>query len=86
MSNLFDLEQQILNCWNVTDEIDQLLWAMDRGLTEDELSNHLIGLKQIYHVKFQRLFELYENHLQEIYQAKSSLVPAKGHIPSTSHV
>lgn len=81
MSVKFDMEQQILQCWAITDEIDLFLWAKDRGMTEDQEQNHLIGLKQLYHVKFEKLWQLYEDLLQEERQAKSSLVPSKVNLP-----
>lgn len=58
----FDLEQDILNCWNVVTDIKELNRAMldRRKLTEDEISNYLLGLETIYQVKFERLFETFE--------------------------
>ena len=63
---LFDLEQQILRCWLVCDDIQDLRKFRDeRKLTEDELDNYLLGLVSLYQVKFENLFSLYEQVLQE---------------------
>lgn len=59
----FDLEQGILNCWNVCEDIQVLLDSWDK-LDEDSKQNFLIGLKEIYHIKFERTFEQFENCLR----------------------
>lgn len=58
----FDLEQDIMNCWNVVSDIKELSRGMldRRPMTEDEISNYLLGLETIYQVKFERLFETFE--------------------------
>ena len=60
--NRFDLEQDIMNCWSVVDDIKELGRSMldRRKMTEDEVSNYLLGLETIYQVKFERLFETFE--------------------------
>ena len=50
MSDRFDLEQNIMQCWNVTDDI-QLYLDMYDNMDEDQRMNYLIGLKQIYQMK-----------------------------------
>ena len=67
MTDRFDLEQQIMKCWNITEEIQLLnenVLEKD-GLTKDEISNFLLGLATIYEMKFEKLFdqfgELIEN-------------------------
>lgn len=61
--NRFDFEQQIMSCWNVTEDI-KLVYenVLDREtpLTEDELANVLLGLEHLYQLKFERLFEMFE--------------------------
>lgn len=63
----FDLEQDIMNCWSVVDDIKELNRCMldRRKLTEDEVSNYLLGLETIYQVKFERLFETFENMIRQ---------------------
>jgi hypothetical protein len=60
--NRFDLEQDIMNCWSVVDDIKELNRCMldRRKMTDDEVSNYLLGLETIYQVKFERLFETFE--------------------------
>lgn len=66
MTDRFDFEQQIMRCWNVTEDIQEVLDANDREtLTQDELMNALIGLKTIYNMKFENLFAQFENMVKE---------------------
>jgi len=60
--NRFDLEQDIMTCWSVVDDIKELSRSkMDRrDMTEDEVNNYLLGLETIYQIKFERLFETFE--------------------------
>jgi hypothetical protein len=60
--NRFDLEEDIYNCWNVVSDIRELHRSMldRREMSEDEISNYLLGLETIYKVKFERLQETFE--------------------------
>lgn len=60
MSDRFDLEQNIMQCWNVCDDI-QLFLDMYDNMDEDQKLNYLIGLKQMYQMKFERCFNNFEN-------------------------
>lgn len=62
--NRFDLEQEILKCWNVTDDIKVVLDMTDREHTEDDLANALIGIMTIYNQRFEILFETFETCLK----------------------
>ena len=64
MSDRFDLEQGIMNCWNVCDDIQLLLDSWDK-LDEDGKQNFLIGLKQMYQLKFERTFEQFEDCIKQ---------------------
>ena len=60
---IFDLEQSILQCWNVVDDIKlitQQVYDRPKPLTEDELGNLLIGLESMYHLKFEKCFNEFE--------------------------
>ena len=51
-----------MNCWSVVDDIKELSRCMldRRKMSEDEISNYLLGIETIYQVKFERLFETFE--------------------------
>ena len=59
MSDRFDLEQNIMQCWNVCDDI-QLYLDMHDNMDEDQRMNYLIGLKQMYQMKFERTWDNFE--------------------------
>jgi hypothetical protein len=58
----FDLEQDIMKCWNVVEDLQNLYSC--ENLTEDEQQNYLLGLITIYEVKFQKLWESFENSVK----------------------
>lgn len=61
MTTRFDLEEQIMDCWNVVRDIECLYHMQDiRELTDDEQANVLLGLSSIYQIKFERLFNTFE--------------------------
>ena len=47
----FYLEQQILDCWRVTDDITTIL-AISEGGDIDRIQNSLIGLRELYTQRF----------------------------------
>jgi hypothetical protein len=65
MTDRFDLEQQILNCWNIVEDIKLLDKNVLEGkieggeMTKDEISNYLLGLESIYDLKFTQLFDTF---------------------------
>lgn len=57
----FDLEQAIMNCWNITEDIKLISQMNDiRELSEDERMNALLGLETLYQMKFEILFDGFE--------------------------
>ena len=60
----FDLEQQIMECWSITTDIENLRVALDSNMTEDEVDNYLLGLRAIYEVKFTKLFDTFGELIQ----------------------
>lgn len=61
MSNRFDLEEQILDCWNVTKDLNTLAeGVIEQNLSQDDISNALIGLKTMYELKHDKLWKTFE--------------------------
>lgn len=57
----FDLEQQILACWTITSDIDTLIeGVLEKDMDTDQIANVLIGLKQLYDLKFDKAFGTFE--------------------------
>jgi hypothetical protein len=62
MSDRFDFEQQIQKCWLVTDDIYDLSEAvLERDLSNDQITSALLGLKEIGEIRFNKLWELFED-------------------------
>ena len=60
MSNRFDLEQQILDAWKVVDDIDLVFDCSMNDNDPDKIANLLLGLKTLYDVKFNKLWDTFE--------------------------
>jgi transcriptional regulator NrdR family protein len=59
--NRFDMEDQIMACWGITNDLRDL----SEGLLESDMSNEhvanaLIGLQQLYQIRFEKLFRQFE--------------------------
>ena len=67
MTDRFDLEQQILKCWNITEEIQLLNENVleDNEFNKDNISNYLLGLETIYEAKFNKLFSMLSELVKE---------------------
>jgi hypothetical protein len=69
MTDRFDLEQQILECWNVTSDLRHVTeFVLDAPLEpnrEDKISNMLLGMEELYNLKFQKLFNTLETLIAE---------------------
>ena len=81
MSNkIFDLEQEIMRCWNITDDLDDITtyfvdspqWKDDDFSPKacDALMNKYFGLKEVYDVKFQKLWDNFEQVCREYHQLR----------------
>jgi hypothetical protein len=65
----FDFEQQIMECWHVTDDIqtvtEYLLDAPLEADREDKIANMLLGIEALYQAKFDKLFTQFESLVHE---------------------
>jgi hypothetical protein len=67
MSNRNDLEQQIMACWNVTSDIYTLCeGVLESDMTTDQIANTLLGMKQLYELRFDKMFRTFENLTQDV--------------------
>jgi hypothetical protein len=90
---IFDLEQQIMQCWNVVDDIDMLYeYFGDNEFFKDmypkhadEIMNCMLGLKTLYQVKFEKTWNTFEQVSKEYREASSdrdAFKHALGSIPT----
>jgi|TARA_R110000796_G_scaffold120249_1_gene234399 hypothetical protein len=67
MKDRFDLEAAIMNCWNVVDDTKLMAEMivdtdMYKGLDpkhQDQLSNQLTGIGDLYELRFQKLWNTF---------------------------
>ena len=60
----FTLEEKIMNCWRVIDDLKTLGNVYDREHTEDEILNILIGITDLYDQRFNELFDTFEECIE----------------------
>lgn len=79
MNNVrFDLEQQILQCWNICDELKLLNeLVLEKEISRDDTSNIIMGLETLYQHKFDKCFQLFEELLKEYHSMKKDLESQK---------
>jgi len=70
--DIFDLEQSIMHCWNIVEDLKMLNEAvLERDLSVDEISNILLGIERLYNLKFEKLFEMFEDHCKDYWNLKN---------------
>jgi hypothetical protein len=68
----FELEQQIMGCWQIVDDLRVVSEAvLERDLNADQVVNLLVGLEQLYQLKFDKCFRTFEQVLEEQRHAKN---------------
>lgn len=69
MSDRFDFEQALLRCWGTVEDINLIaerhMDSPDGPLSEDDLSNLLLGVANIHNARCARLFEMFERMVHE---------------------
>ncbi|MEY3610059.1 MAG: hypothetical protein RLZZ264_580 [Bacillota bacterium] len=77
-NNIFDLEQGIMKCWNVVDDLD-LIYSrtMEKPLDQDEMANILLGMKELYQMKFEECFNHFEDITKEYFCMRKQLQAIK---------
>jgi len=65
----FDLEEEIMNIWQTKDDLVAITERHyddpDGPMTDDELSNVLIGLSELHETRCRRLWTVFDNMVQE---------------------
>ena len=67
MTAMFDLEQGILRCWNITDDIGEILDDLENGHMEmHEAVEALRAYQKVYQRRFERCFSQFEAYTAEV--------------------
>jgi len=62
MSDRFDFEQQVMNCWRVTDDLKDLAESVENNdIKTDMIVNALNGMNAMYEIKFNKLWDMFES-------------------------
>lgn len=73
MSNsIFDLEQEMLQFANVTDDIERVTkYLIDDsgGYTDDDVMNKYLAIKELYEIKFENMWHTFEEVCKEYHIA-----------------
>jgi hypothetical protein len=56
----FTLEEKIMHCWQVVDDLKTIYHAEKLYTDENEMQNALLGMFTLYQLKFEELFATYE--------------------------
>ena len=71
MSNIAELEQQMLEGWNVTKDIEVVtkhLIDHTDGYSDDDVMNKYLAIKDLYEVKFEALWRTFEDITTEYHR------------------
>lgn len=61
MSNRFDFEQELLDCWRVTTDVKDVYdYVMEHSPDTDSVANALLGVHALYEIKFNKLWSTFE--------------------------
>ena len=65
----FDLEEEIQNVWQTKDDLDAITERLyddpDGPMTEDEISNVLIGLSELHETRCKKLWKIFETMIHQ---------------------
>ena len=63
----FKLEENIMNCWQVVDDLKTIYHSekLYEDEDENEMQNALLGMFTLYQLKFEELFATFEKLIQE---------------------
>lgn len=67
MSNRFELEEQLVECWQVVDDI-KLLQESYAMMDDDARMNLLQGLVELYNLKFERAWNTFHGMDWSLYE------------------
>ena len=70
---IFDVEQDIMNCWNMVDDVkDAASYIVDNesfkdlsAENADKIMNLLLGIHSVYQMRFEKLWNNFEAHCKE---------------------
>ena len=67
MSTIQDLEQEVLRCWEVTQDLDLLAEVVNDG---SDHTDTVKGIKEVYELRFEKAWATYEKLVEEYYEQR----------------
>jgi hypothetical protein len=61
----FTLEDRIMECWGVVDDLDMVYNTEALYEDQDRMMNVLLGMQELYRLRFERLFQTFEHLVHE---------------------
>lgn len=62
----FKMEQQLLDCWKVTNDLSDIFeGVVEQDMKHDDIANVLLGMQQLYNLKFEKLWRLFEEGIRD---------------------
>ena len=78
----FNLEAEIMSVWNTKDDLESITSRMMDDpagpMTEDELTNVLIGLSELHDIRFKKLFKVFVTMVNETRRNRREMTPGLG--------
>lgn len=74
--DIFELEQEILHCWHITNDLRDVSEMFLEGYkvaTPDNISNVCSALADVYNMRFEKMWRNFENITSEYWQMKKRL-------------
>lgn len=65
----YEMEQQIMKCWEVVEDLRLLSAAVNNG---SDFTTTLKGTSELYEYKFQKLWDLYEQATHERFEERKA--------------
>ena len=89
-SKIQKVETEIMDCWRVVDDIDLLFKYFGddeffigmKAHHADKIMNLMLGVKELYSVRFERLWRAYEESLTDYYEYEQEALRSRDTIDS----
>ena len=76
---ILDLEQEIMKAWHVVDDIDLLYEnVIETDMSTGDIANVLLGLESVYNMRFQKLFNTFEDICKEYHAMRKENRTTRG--------
>ena len=60
----FDMEEEIMRCWHVTDDLKALSFMCEK-LSKETIQKKIDAIEQVYDMKFNKLFDMFEKLISD---------------------